>query len=253
MVLRIVRRCLMPVPLALLPCVLLLPACASWDGHFCLFGYSTRPNYDTSIRTVRVPVCKNRTYWVVTPAVGMEMDLTRAIVRQIEMVTPYKVVECGADTELRVTIVGFTKNTLAATPYNTPREVETSLMVDLVWRDLRTGRILSRPPRRPGQPAEEDPRQPILATPDSVLPPGTRPVGMVSLPTMPRTDIAPGSPIDEEENTLIDPLTRKPPVPVQVRSVAHFRIELGESLTTALQKNYDRMAQQIVSAMEIPW
>ncbi len=249
---RTIRRCLVPAQTALVACALLLPSCA-WDGHLNILGYSTRPNYDPNIRTVRVLVCKNRTPWVVTPVVGMEMDLTRAIIRQIEAITPYKVVDCGGDTELRVTIVGFTKSTLNITQFNTPREVETALIADLIWRDLRTGEILSRPPRRPGQPVEDDPRQPLLATPDSLLPPGTKPVAVIGVPNLPRTDIAPGSPIDDQETILIDPATRKPPLPVQVRSIAHFRMELGESITTAMQKNYDRLAQQIVAAMEKPW
>jgi hypothetical protein len=45
-----------------------------------------------------------------------------------------------------------------------------------------------------------------------------------------------------------------PPDPVVLlRSIGHYRPELGESLTTSMQKNYDRMAVQIVSAMEKPW
>ena len=44
---------------ALAACALALPSCA-WDGHFDLLGYSTKPNYDTTIRTVRVPIFKNR-------------------------------------------------------------------------------------------------------------------------------------------------------------------------------------------------
>jgi hypothetical protein len=40
---------------------------------------------------------------------------------------------------------------------------------------------------------------------------------------------------------------------VIVRSVAHFRPELGESLTTALQKNVDRMARRITQVMELGW
>ena len=74
----------------------LLPSCAS-DGNFCLFGYTTKPNYDTSIHTVRVPIFKNVTFYR-----GLEFELTQAIVREIEAKTPYKVVGegCAADTEL---------------------------------------------------------------------------------------------------------------------------------------------------------
>jgi hypothetical protein len=251
----LVRRCRVPAQVllaSLLACTLLLPACASWDGHLDLLGYTTRPNYDCSIRTVRVPIFKNRTYMTVTPVVGMEMDLTRAVIRQIEMITPYKVADQGADTELRCTIIGFTKTPLNYNQFNTPREYETTLIVDLIWRDLRTGKILSRAPRRPGQPRDADLRQPVLATPDSILPPGSKPVPIGGVPTLPRSDIAAAGQGDDEE-IIIDPATRKPPIPVSVRSVAHFRIELGETLTTAEQKNYDRLAQQIVSAMEKAW
>jgi hypothetical protein len=41
--------------------------------------------------------------------------------------------------------------------------------------------------------------------------------------------------------------------PAVVRSVAGFIPELGESATTAYQKNVDRLAVQIVSLMEKPW
>jgi hypothetical protein len=252
---RIVRCCWLPAQVALwglLACTLLLPSCASWDGHIDVLGYTTRPNYDCTIRTVRVPIFKNRTFWTVTPVVGMEMDLTRAVIRQIEMITPYKVVDEGADTELRGTIIAFTKAVLNYNQFNTPRETETALTVELIWRDLRTGKILSRAPRRPGQPLDPDLREPVLSTPDSILPPGAKPVPIGAVPTVPRADIAASGQGDDEE-VLIDPATKKPPIPVVVRSVAHFRIELGETLTTAQQKNYDRLAAQIVNAMEKAW
>ena len=35
-----------------------LPSCSS-DGNFTLFGYTTAPNYECGIKTVRVPIFKN--------------------------------------------------------------------------------------------------------------------------------------------------------------------------------------------------
>src|SRR3954467_14776796 len=150
-------RWLLPA-FALATCAMILPSCAN-DGHFTALGYSTKPNYDPNIRTVRVPLFKNRTLWTVTPVVGMEQDLTRAVVREIELKTPYKVVQdCEtADTELRGVIVSFAKVMLNYNPYNEVREAETQLTVQLVWRDLRTGKILSRGPRRFGVSADGDP------------------------------------------------------------------------------------------------
>jgi hypothetical protein len=43
------------------------------------------------------------------------------------------------------------------------------------------------------------------------------------------------------------------PPPVLVQSIASFIPELGESITTAQQKNVNRLAIQIVSMMESPW
>lgn len=234
--------------LALASYALLTPACAT-DGHFELLGYSTKPNYDTRYRTIRVPICKNKTGWTVTPVVGMEMDLQRAIVRAIQTKTPYKVVQDNADTELVCSIVGFQKAILNYTPFNTVREAETTMSVELVWRDLRTGEVLTRRTRRPGEGGESEARQPILATPDSLLPPGSKPIVTPSAPTVPSTDaIASG-----DEDVVVDPVTRQKIIPVVVRSTAHFRPELGESITTAMQKNIERMAVQIVSVMEQGW
>ena len=233
---------------------LLLPSCA-WDGHFDVLGYTTQPNYDTSFKTVRVPIFKSRVNLVGTTGPGLEQDLTEAIVREIQLKTPYKISQGDADTELTGTIIGFTKGLLNYTQLNTVREAETTLIVELVWRDLRTGKILTKATRRPGQPLPVDPRQPLLpddltAGRETVLPPGIRPNGVISAPIRPSSDIiGTGS----NEVAVIDPQTREKAVPVVIRSVGHFRPELGESITTALKENVDRIAVQIVSVMEKGW
>ena len=248
------RRWLPPL-LALAACALVLPSCSS-DGHFTVLGYSTKPNYDPNIHTVRVPIFKNKTYMTVTPVVGMEMDLTRAVVREIELKTPFKVVQdCeNADTELRGVIVGFSKAMLNYNGFNEVREAETQLVVQLVWRDLRTGKVLSRGPRRPGESTDADPRQPLLATPDSLFPPGVKTPPIVGAPLVPESVAGQNDePLNEVENPFLDPVTKRPIPPATVTSTGHFRPELGQSLTTALQENYNRMAVQIVSLMEVGW
>ncbi len=229
-------------------CALVLPSCANWDGHFRLLGYSTQPNYDTSIKTIRVPIFANRTYWSVIPTVGMEMDLTRAVVKAIEQITPYKVVQGDADSELRGIIVSMTKVPLNYNQQNTVREAQMQMTVSLIWRDLRTGKILSNLPRRPGALPPFDPRQPLLATNDSIFPPGTKPVPIGGVPILPGTEAG-----QNEEEPIVDPSTKMPPVPVIVNAVGYFRPELGESTTTGIQMTIDNMAVQIVSAMEKPW
>jgi hypothetical protein len=237
---------------------LVLPSCG-WDGHFTVLGYTTRPNYDTKYKTVRVPIFKNKTFWAIEPNPGMEMDLTRAVIREIEAKTPYKVVQCDADTELIGTIINFTKIPLSYNQLNEIREGETTLTVELVWKDTRTGEILTLA-RRPVD------RAPLPAQlPDGISPLARGPLGPTAVPIL-------GAPIQPVTDPMAPPpppgslpvlpqsmgglVPGAPPLPdpvVLIRSLGHYRPELGESLTTSMQKNYDRMATQIVSAMEKPW
>ena len=139
----------LPRALALLAaCCLALPACQS-DGHLSVLGYTTRPNYDSNIKTVHVSMFKSR-IMEDTVRRGVEEDLTRAVVREIEQKTPFKVVsnECAADTELSGTITSYTKQLLNRNQLNLVREAETLLTVEVVWRDLRTGKVLLQPKRR---------------------------------------------------------------------------------------------------------
>jgi hypothetical protein len=137
-----------------------------WDGNFTVLGYTTCPNYDTSIHTVRVPIFKNVTFYR-----GLEFDLTRAVIRTIEARTPYKVVSanCTADTELTGTIVIMQKAVINRDQQNEVREAQTMMAVDLLWKDLRPGHegeILSRPRKGPGAPPPPPPPN---------APPGTPP------------------------------------------------------------------------------
>jgi hypothetical protein len=274
--------------------LLVLPSC-DWDGNINLLswtaqpnhnvsvlGYSTCANYDTNIHTVRVPIFRNKTPWAVVPNPGLEMDLTKAVVKEIQEKTPYRVVSgCDpADTEILGTITIFSKVNLSYNQLNEVRESETTLVVALVWRDLRTGEILSRPVRRMGEPRPGELLPPDLILNPGQLPeqipgqtpgqtPGMRtPLVIGATPTLPTEATVvnplvdapigppplPGGPLGGKEHPTADELLADPRTPVAIiRSVAHFRPELGESLTTAQQKNINRMAVQIVSMMEKPW
>lgn len=235
------RRLILAIPAAL---ALLAPACTS-DGHIALLGYTSQPNYDTSFKTVRIPMVKSRSTYVVTPVVGLEMDLHRAIIREVTQRTPYKVRHGDADTELNVKITRVGKALLNYTQENNIREGEYVIEVAVVWRDLRTGRVLTRPSRRPGQALPPEERQPLLieeAT--SVLPPRARPIDVPAPPLNPATAVRP------DEEPLIDPLTREPVIPVLVRASGNYRPELGESTTTALQRAMDQVAVQLVQSLE---
>ncbi len=174
-------------------------------GHFSVLGYSTQPNFDTSIATVYVPIAQNATYYR-----GIEFDLTRLVIREIESRTPYRVVSCqaDADTVLDLKILFASKTMILAAPTNLVRDSEVAMNVELVWRDQRPGR-----------------RGDVLS---QELPPD---LGLAPLPGQ-------------------EPVAHPKVVPLKVTPSATFIPELGGSLTTALYQANQRAAVQIVSMME---
>jgi hypothetical protein len=125
----------------------ILASCSS-DGHFTILGYTTQPNYNPDIRTVYVPIFQNVTF-----TRGLEFDLTRAVIREIEAKTPYKVVDCraNADTELIGKIITTSKGVITLNQLGEVRDAQASMGVELVWRDLRpgcSGIILSSDPKK---------------------------------------------------------------------------------------------------------
>ena len=249
--------------LALTAAALTLPSCES-DGTFTVLGYRAGQNalYDCSIHTVHVPIFVNHTFWR-----GLEFDLTRAVVREIEAKTPYKVVgsDCDADSELTGEIVAFTKGTLNVNPQNEIREQQTTLTVTLVWRNLRTGAFLSDASKTPGgqaPPIVLPGAEPITSGP-GILTPGL--ITPPNVPTDARATLAqPAAPLLGPDGRPVPPVAIVPgasPLPpgvppsarVTVTSLGDFIPELGQSLTTAQKQNVDRMAVQIVSMMEKPW
>jgi Lipopolysaccharide-assembly len=130
---------------------LFLPACSS-DGHFNLFGYTTAPNYDCTIKTVYVPMVKNLTMI----HGSIEFDVTTALINEIQLKTPFRVVHSsvGADTELLCTIKNRNKVVININQLGENREAQLGLVFEVVWRDLRPGHdgeVLSGPKRKEGE------------------------------------------------------------------------------------------------------
>lgn len=202
-------------------CCLGLASCES-GGHFSILGYTTKPNYDPCIKTVYVPIFENKTFHR-----GLEFDLTRAVIKEIEWKTPYKVVSDRdkADTELTGSIAAYSKNILNRNQLNEIREGEMVLTVAIVWKDIRSGEILSQP-RAPGV------NGPAFAPLPDLAP------GASAVPTSPLAAGGPPCP---------------PTQPVIVASTATYAPEIGQSNTSAQLVNVNRLATQIVSLMEKPW
>jgi hypothetical protein len=196
--------CLLPIACCL------LSSCSS-SSDLCIFGYTTQSQFSSDIRTVRVPIFKNRTF-----IKGIEFQLTEAVQKQIEARSPWKVVGCeqDADTELLGTVVAVGKHNTLVNPLNEIRQGEMTVGVQILWRDLRTGEILSK--------AAEPP--PLPAPP---VPEGTR----TPAPT----------PLFVAEGGML------------VLRSSSFVPELGESTSSARKQVVDDLAKQIVNMMEVPW
>jgi hypothetical protein len=116
----------------------LLTACSS-DPHR---GYAFTSTYSNSVHSVAVPVFDNQSFHR-----GLEVELTDAIVKEIQRVTPWVVVQGtdgrGADTTLSGSITDTTLRALStSSKTGLVQEMGVEVTVDFDWRDARTGKYL---------------------------------------------------------------------------------------------------------------
>ncbi len=94
--------------------------------------------YRPGIRTIYVPVFESDSF-----RQNLGERLTEAVVREIELKTPYKVVHSpSADSVLRGRIVTENKRVLAEDAFDQPRNIATDLEVEVNWYDRQGGLIL---------------------------------------------------------------------------------------------------------------
>ena len=112
-----------------LPC-LLLAGCAGYQlGNQALY----RPD----VRTVHVPIFQSSSF-----RKDFGERLTEAVIKQIELTTPYKVVcESDADSILSGQIVSESKTVLAEDINDVPRNIGTDLVARIRW-ESRAGDLL---------------------------------------------------------------------------------------------------------------
>ena len=135
------------------------PAIGNWQlaiGNFLFFGsavlltliaitalsgcgYMVGSANDPQIRTVEVPVFETNSF-----RRGIELQLTEAVQKQIQLRTPFRVVTDGGDTRLTGRIIDVRKSVLGETQFDDPRELQINLALEVVWEDLRAGRVLSQ-------------------------------------------------------------------------------------------------------------
>lgn len=120
------RRALLMSALAAVPAV-------------CGCGYVVGPANDGCIASVEVVTFKNETF-----RRGLDLMLTEAIQKEIQKRSAIRIAKGDAHTRLTGRIVDFRKNVLGETRFDDGRELQTTLIVEVTWEDLREGRIIAQ-------------------------------------------------------------------------------------------------------------
>lgn len=118
-------------------CIGLVSACSSDPNQGYALGNGSA--FDREIRTVHVPVFANTTF-----AKGLEFELTDAVVKEIQRVTPWKVTSSGAaDTQLEATITDAELQRLSTQRESgVTQEQAVKITVSFAFRDVRTGKTI---------------------------------------------------------------------------------------------------------------
>lgn len=93
--------------------------------------------YNPNIRTIYIPIVRNETW-----RHNQGVQLTEALVKTVELRTPYKVVaNPSADSTLTCRVTSQTKRVIVEAATDEPRAIEEMLTVELTWTD-RQGNLL---------------------------------------------------------------------------------------------------------------
>ena len=95
--------------------------------------------YNPTVRTVEVPIFETSSH-----RRGLDVQLTEAVQKQIQLRTPFRLVKDGGDTRLSGRIIDLRKSVLGETRFDDPRELQINLVLDVVWEDTRSGKVLAQ-------------------------------------------------------------------------------------------------------------
>ena len=104
-------------------------------------GYSVRPPFSKSVRSVYVPVFKSTSFQK-----DLNLRLTQRVQEEIRRRTPFRVVGTPeeADSTLDGVVVFVDRNAMVESPFNLPRQVLGSVVVSVTWTDHRLSREKKR-------------------------------------------------------------------------------------------------------------
>lgn len=101
-------------------------------------GYVIGPAHDPAITSIEIPTFENDTH-----RRGLEQMLTEAVQKEVAKRTTMRIVRGpGAQTTLTGRIVDAQKSVLGETMFDDPRELQLSLIIEVTWKDNRTGEVI---------------------------------------------------------------------------------------------------------------
>lgn len=122
---------------------LTLALCSGCAGY----QLGQRSLYRPDIRTVHVPIAQSDSF-----RRYLGEQLTEAVVKQIELRTPYKVVdEAAADSVLNLRLISEGKRIITNNRFSEPRDIETDFFLQVNWVDRR-GDLIMTPAGIPAAP-----------------------------------------------------------------------------------------------------
>lgn len=103
-----------------------------------MYQYGARSMFRDDIRTVHIPIARNETF-----RHDLGPRLTEAVIRQVELRTPYKVTgDPSADSTLRLRVLDERKSVLTESASDDPAALDAVLSVAVDWTDRRGGPLL---------------------------------------------------------------------------------------------------------------
>jgi len=107
-------------------------------------GYSTKRPFPSGISTVHVEMLQSQEF-----RRDLEFELTEAIIKRIEMDTPYRIADSAhADTIFSGEVLEVRQNVLGKQfDSGTAREQGAQITIRYRWKDQRSGKILVERPR----------------------------------------------------------------------------------------------------------
>jgi hypothetical protein len=119
----------MPMPLRIAGLMLVVIPMLIASTGCAAYRFGPASLFRSGIETIHVPVARNDTF-----RHDLGVRLTEAVVRQIELRTPYKVTgDPNADSTLTCRVVSETKRVLTETDTDDPRALDAAISVRATW------------------------------------------------------------------------------------------------------------------------